>query len=61
LISCTALKSAPIIARVEQLCGMPVLTSNQSMMWHLLRSSDIADQITGFGRLFAATELAAAK
>jgi hypothetical protein len=57
LISCTAIKSAPVIARLEQLCGLPVLTSNQSMMWHLLRSSGIEDQITGFGRLFAASEL----
>jgi maleate isomerase len=61
LISCTAIKSAPVIARLEQLCGLPVLTSNQSMMWHLLRSSGIEDQITGFGRLFAASELVAAK
>jgi maleate isomerase len=60
LISCTAIKSAPIIARLEQLCGLPVLTSNQSMMWHLLRSSGIEDQIGGFGQLFAA-ELVAAK
>jgi maleate isomerase len=56
LISCTAIKSAPVIARLEQLCGMPVLTSNQSMMWHLLRSSGIEDQVTGFGRLFAVAE-----
>jgi maleate cis-trans isomerase len=59
LISCTAIKSAPIIARLEQLRGLPVVTSNQSMMWHLLRSSGIEDQITGFGRLFAAAEPAA--
>ena len=61
LISCTAIKSAPIIARLEQLCGLPVVTSNQSMMWHLLRSSGIEDPITGFGQLFAATEPAATK
>jgi len=61
LISCTAIKSAPIIARLEQLGGLPVLTSNQSMMWHLLRSSAIEDHVAGFGRLFAMTELAAAR
>ena len=61
LISCTAIKSAPIIAQLEQLCGRPVLTSNQSMMWQLLRSSGIEDQIGGFGQLFAAAELVAEK
>src|SRR5882724_12050245 len=36
----------------ERICGRPVLTSNQSMVWHLLRSSNILDSVEGFGRLF---------
>ena len=53
LISCTAIKSAPVIAQLEKLSGLPVLTSNQSMAWHLLRSSGIATKLEHYGRLFA--------
>jgi maleate isomerase len=52
LISCTAIKSAAVIAQLERASGLPVLTSNQSMAWHLLRSSGIGDEIQGYGRLF---------
>jgi maleate isomerase len=53
LISCTAIKSAPMIAALEQMSGMPVLTSNQSMVWHLLKSNGVESKVEGFGRLFA--------
>jgi len=52
LLSCTAIKSAPVIAPLEARCGRPVVTSNQAMMWHLLRSSNIGNPVDGFGRLF---------
>ena len=51
-LSCTAIKSAPIIAALERSCGKPVITSNQCMIWHLLRYSDIAGAAAGFGMLF---------
>jgi maleate isomerase len=51
-LSCTAIKSAAIIERLEQVLDMPVITSNQSMVWHLIRSSNISGGIKGFGRLF---------
>jgi maleate isomerase len=51
-LSCTAIKSAAIIEPLERICGRPVLTSNQSMVWHLLRSSNILDSVEGFGGLF---------
>jgi maleate isomerase len=51
-LSCTAIKSAAIIEPLERICGRSVLTSNQSMVWHLLRSSNILDSVEGFGRLF---------
>ena len=54
LISCTAIKSAPAIARLEQALDLPVLTSNQAMVWHLLRSNGIGKLVEGYGRLFAA-------
>ena len=53
LISCTAIKSAPVIARLEQALQLPVLTSNQSMVWHLLRSNGIDTHVEGYGGLFA--------
>jgi maleate isomerase len=54
LISCTAIKSAPVIGRLEQALGLPVLTSNQSMVWHLLRSNGIEGRAEGYGGLFSA-------
>jgi maleate isomerase len=53
LISCTAIKSAPVIAELEAALNLPVLTSNQSMVWYLLRSSDIDSRVEGYGRLFS--------
>jgi maleate isomerase len=52
LISCTAIKSAPLIAELERVSGIPVLTSNQSMAWHLMRSNDIDSDVADYGRLF---------
>lgn len=51
-LSCTAIRSAPVIDRLEQVLGIPVITSNQSMAWHLLSSSEISSAIAGFGKLF---------
>ena len=44
LISCTAIKSAPVIAQLEKVSGVPVLTSNQSMAWYLLRLNGIDER-----------------
>jgi maleate isomerase len=54
-LSCTAIKSAPVIAELERRCRKPVITSNQGMIWHLLRSSGIAASVPGFGMLFDRT------
>jgi maleate isomerase len=51
-LSCTAIRSVPVIHRLEQVLGIPVITSNQSMAWHLLTSSGISGAAAGFGRLF---------
>jgi maleate isomerase len=55
-LSCTAIKSAAIIEPLERICGRPILTSNQSMAWRLLRSSDIFDSVAGFGWLLESPE-----
>jgi maleate cis-trans isomerase len=52
-ISCTAIRSAPLIAPLEAELGMPVVTSNQIMAWHALRRCGIGDPVAGFGRLMA--------
>ena len=53
LISCTAIRSAPAILPLERHGGVPVLTSNQCMVWHLLRSNGIDANPGSFGRLFS--------
>jgi maleate isomerase len=52
-ISCTAIRSAGLIAPLEASLGMPVITSNQVLAWHALHRLGIADAPPGFGRLFA--------
>jgi maleate isomerase len=52
-ISCTAIRSAGLIAPLEAALGIPVITSNQVLAWHALRRLGIPDAPSGFGRLFA--------
>lgn len=51
-ISCTAIRSAGLIAELETELGMPVITSNQVMAWHALKTLNVSDGVQGFGRLF---------
>lgn len=51
-ISCTAIRSAGLIAPLEAALGIPVITSNQALAWYALRRLGIADTPSGFGRLF---------
>ncbi|MFC7472750.1 hypothetical protein ACFQS7_00180 [Dankookia sp. GCM10030260] len=52
-ISCTAIRSAGLIAGLEAELGLPVITSNQVMAWHALRRLGIPDAVAGYGRLMA--------
>lgn len=52
-ISCTAIRSAGLIAPLESEFGIPVITSNQVMAWHMLRRCGISDVMPDFGRLMA--------
>ena len=52
-ISCTAIRSAGLIAPLEAALGLPVITSNQVLAWHALRQLGIHDTVPGFGRLFS--------
>ena len=51
-ISCTAIRSAGLIADLETALGMPVITSNQVLIWHALRTLGVTQAIRGFGTLF---------
>jgi len=41
------------IDRTERELGVPVVTSNQAMVWRMLRLADIQDNIQGFGTLLS--------
>lgn len=50
--SCTNLRTATVIERAEKELGLPVVTSNQALAWHMLRLAGIPDKKTGLGKLF---------
>ncbi len=52
-LSCTAVRSAGIIGKLEAELGRPVITSNQAAAWYALSSAGIERRPTAFGRLFA--------
>lgn len=52
-LSCTAIRTAPVIAALESDLGKPVVTSNQAMVWHCLRTMGVRDSIPGYGTLLA--------
>lgn len=51
LLSCTAIRSAGIIAALERRLGMPVLTSNQAMVWYALGQLGVEAASPEFGQL----------
>jgi maleate isomerase len=52
-ISCTALRSAEVVERIERQLGKPVVTSNQVLAWHSLRLLNYPEPVAGFGRLLS--------
>jgi maleate cis-trans isomerase len=52
-LSCTALRSAGVIAGLEAELGRPVITSNQAAVWYALASAGVQGEPAAFGRLFA--------
>ena len=51
-ISCTALRTSGIIAELEDALGVPVVTSNQAIVWECLRHAGERELPRGEGRLF---------
>ncbi len=52
-ISCTSLRTIDVIDKLEAELGIPVVSSNQALIWHLLRLAGVDDRIDGFGSLFS--------
>ncbi len=49
--SCTGLNMVKDIAGLEGLFDIPVITSNQAMLWETLRKANYAKAINGYGKL----------
>jgi maleate cis-trans isomerase len=41
----------PIIQQIENRLGVPVVTSNSAMLWHLLSKLQLKYAISGYGKL----------
>lgn len=52
VISCTNLRCLNVMPRLEDRLGIPVLSSNQALAWHMLRLAGVKDRLPQFGRLF---------
>ena len=52
-MSCTNLRTLDVIAKIEDTLGMPVLSSNQVLAWHLARLCDLDLKVEGYGRLLS--------
>lgn len=50
-ISCTALRASVVIERIEQQLGIPVISSNQALVWHSLKLMGYPWPVSGFGQL----------
>ncbi len=51
-ISCTNLRTFGIIDALEQETGLPVISSNQALLWHMLKLAEVDARGWGPGRLF---------
>ncbi len=54
-VSCTSLRMAEAVARLEERIGIPATSSNHAMAWHCLRLAGVQDEVAAAGRLFAMT------
>jgi maleate isomerase len=52
VVSCTNLRCLDVIGQAEKKIGVPVISSNQALAWHMLRLAGIGDTSAEFGRLF---------
>ncbi len=50
-VSCTNVRTWEILQRTEDELGLPVISSNQALAWHMLACAGIAHSLAGCGRL----------
>ena len=53
LVSCGGIQIGAVLGAIEATLGVPVVSSNQAVVWECLRRLGITDRPTGFGRLLA--------
>ncbi len=51
-VSCTSLRMFEAVAELEVEVGLPIVSSNIALLWHLLRLADVYDELEHLGRLF---------
>jgi len=51
LISCAGIQLAPVLGRIEQEFGRPVIASNQALVWRCLGLLGLPDRQAGYGAL----------
>ena len=51
-VSCTSLRVAESVAKLERLAGVSVTSSNHGMAWHCLRLAGVRDPLPAAGTLF---------
>ncbi|MEP9348266.1 Asp/Glu racemase [Xanthobacter sp. KR7-225] len=51
-VSCTSLRVARIVARIEDKLGKPVTSSNHALAWHMLFLAGHVEAIQGLGKLY---------
>lgn len=56
-VSCTNVRTFGVLADAEEGLGRPVVSSNQALAWHMLRSAGVRDAFPGLGRLFDEADL----
>lgn len=56
VVSCTNLRCRRIIPQIEARIGIPVISSNTALAWHMLRLSGINDMMPQHGKLFDCAE-----
>lgn len=52
VVSCTNLRSLGIVREIEDATGLPVISSNLALAWHMLRLAGVDEARPEFGRLF---------
>jgi maleate isomerase len=51
-VSCTSVRAFGVVAELEDDLGIPVVSSNLALFWHLLRLAGVNDRVPGLGRLY---------